>query len=228
MRKGLFTLVPLNTYETVKAEEVKNELRQVWIQGRWKKKRDRNGKKRPLKHLQGDSLEPNGERRGVKRGSNSGEALCLGRRRTQSLNIVMEWNSKGVSHQWAPLLHHSSLLRTPPPLFLVTFSNLLMCPRCAAVCLLLNNWQLCHICQCLSFPLLSFFFPPHSLVWWLLPLFSISCPISTSQLNAPSPALKSGYQLHFTNYHSKQMYTEGCNGKINPATPALLTLLVME
>lgn len=98
-----------------------------------------------------------------------------------------------------------SPLCNPPPLFLVTFSNLLMCPRCAAVCLLPNNWQLCHICQPLSPPPLFFFyFPPHSLIWWLLPLFSISCPISTSHLNPPSPALKSGHQLHFTNYHSNK------------------------
>lgn len=98
-------------------------------------------------------LKPKGRR--VEKGRNTGEALCLGHRRTQSLNTVMEWNSKRMSHHRAPLFHHSSLLYSPPPLFLVTFSNLLMCSRCAAVCLLLNNWELCHICQGLSFPLLS-------------------------------------------------------------------------
>lgn len=81
------------------------------------KKRRQKWKKRPLKLLQDDSLEAKREwrgGRGVTRGRNTGEALCLSRRRTHSLNTVMEWNSREVSHHRAPLFHHCPP-HTPPP-----------------------------------------------------------------------------------------------------------------
>lgn len=69
---------------------------------KWTKKREME-KKRPCKLIQDDSLHP-------RREGNTGEALCLGHRRTHSLNTVMEWNSKRLSHYKASRFHHSSFL----------------------------------------------------------------------------------------------------------------------
>lgn len=76
-----------------------------------KDKKRQKWKKENPKVLQDDSVDAKREWRGgkgVRRGRDTGEALCLGHRRTHSLNNLMEWNSRKVSHHWAPLFHHSS------------------------------------------------------------------------------------------------------------------------
>lgn len=166
-------------------------MTQSWI-GRWKaklvvryqdkeadKKREM-GKKRSCKLIQDDSLHP-------RREGNTGEALCLGHRRTHSLNTVMEWNSWRLSHYKAPCFHHSSFLSLPPPLFLikifqVTHGFQMCCSLAAAeqlvtlsclpsfvfsslfLSLLSSSWSHLVAGYSLSFPSVVLFLPPCSKV----------------------------------------------------------------
>lgn len=90
------------------------------------------------------------------------------------LNIGMERPTTGPPSLTTP--PNSSPI--PSLLFLVSFSNLLMFSRCAAVWLLRNKLGTVSYLPMplLSLRLFSTFLFPARLLWWLLPLFSISHP----------------------------------------------------